>query len=98
MPVRATHFEIIGARPFWFALGLMPKVEDFFHLDGLFFPEEASRRLVVLVPYLTAEHLRNHEAGGIMHGANDRQVAVAVGAQSVAAKTLVQHLLPAPFA
>ena len=33
-----------------------------------------------------------------MRGANDRQVAVAVGARSVAAKTLVQHLLHAPFA
>jgi hypothetical protein len=33
-----------------------------------------------------------------MRGANDKQVAVAVGARSVAAKTLVQHLLHAPFA
>jgi len=36
LPVRAPHFEIIGARPFWFALGLMPTVEDFLLLDGLF--------------------------------------------------------------
>src|SRR5208282_2139485 len=48
MPVHAPHFEIIGARPFWFALDLVPTVEDFLHLDSLFFPDEATRRFVGL--------------------------------------------------
>jgi len=53
MSVRAPHFEIIGARPFGFALDLMPTVEDFLHLDGLCFPEEATRRLVSPGPGVT---------------------------------------------
>src|SRR5208283_873530 len=48
MAVCAPHFEIIGTGPFGFALDLMPTVEDFLHLDGLFFPAEATRRLVGL--------------------------------------------------
>jgi len=48
MAVCAPHFEIIGARPFGFAFDLMPTVEDLLHLDGLFFPAEATRRLVSL--------------------------------------------------
>jgi hypothetical protein len=32
---------------------VMPAVEDFFHLDGLFLPEEAARRLVGLGPGVT---------------------------------------------
>ena len=53
MSVCAPHFEIIGAGPFGFALDLMPTVEDFLHLDGLFFPAEATRRLVGLGPGVT---------------------------------------------
>jgi len=53
MPVRAPHFEIIGARPLGFAFDLVPTVEDFLHLDGLFFPDEATRRLVGLGPGVT---------------------------------------------
>ena len=51
--VRAPHFEIIGARPFGFALDLMPTIDDFLHLDGLCFPEEATRRLVGPGPGVT---------------------------------------------
>ncbi len=53
MPVRAPHFEIIGARPLGLAFDLVPTVKDFLHLDGLCFPEEAARRLVGLGPGVT---------------------------------------------
>ena len=98
MPVRAPHFEIIGARPFGFALDLMPTIEDFLHLDGLFFPYEAARRLVGLGPGVTFDldwdelHLRafRFQAGR----AERRSIRDSVSRQIFASRVSVSRSMP----
>lgn len=47
---------------------------------------------------LAAEHFREQVAGGIMHGADDGQIALAIRAETVAAEAFVEHGLHAPLA